>query len=65
MSDGKGFENSNCPIYRVHFTLTLKIYYIVLLKNPQSLDFPKFVQGKLALIVSLALYPFPSCYERS
>ena len=24
MSDGKGFENSNCPIYRVHFSQVLK-----------------------------------------
>ena len=39
--------------------------YILSSKSPQTLENTKFIASEFALRLSLVLYPFPSCYERS
>ncbi len=39
--------------------------YILSSKSPQTLENTKFIASEFALMLSLVLYPFPSCYEPS
>ena len=39
--------------------------YILSSKSPQTLENAKFIASEFALMLSLVLYPFPSCYELS
>ncbi len=39
--------------------------YILSSKSPQTLENAKFIASQFALMLSLVLYPFPSCYELS
>ncbi len=39
--------------------------YILSSKSPQTLENAKFIASEFALMLSLVLYPFPSCYEPS
>ena len=39
--------------------------YILSPKSPQTLENAKFIASEFALMLSLVLYPFPSCYELS
>ena len=56
----KKIENSDKTLF-----ITFINCYILSSKSPQTLENTKFIASEFALRLSLVLYPFPSCYERS